>query len=411
MLAGRAIRGASWRSLACGALCCVALSSFSSAVAAESDPSLAGTATVSRDFPKRLAITVVADERVLSTFQQRVSSWFSDGTEVQVTVTSEVEPQQLLASSPTEVRAWIVPLSSERALLTFSSATPPAPARHLVREVRLRAGFDELGLERLASLIHSAFVALREGVEGVEREQAERELSEVGVASGALAPKLELPAPAPLAPTKAPTPVALRPKQHAPLGRAANPSANPPVSLLIAAGYGVRLRGAEGIGQGPSVALGVQLRSARTAFDLQVSGQYLFRSEFEAKPFDASVQTTALRVQIGVEPRLRPSFFLQALLGLGADIAQISASAASSSVGGALLVPSADGTQWRGAGDLSLGVLRRGDVLDLGVCVQASFSFAHVRYNAATSAGEALLVKPWLVQPALSIQGRFRSAL
>jgi hypothetical protein len=180
----------------------------------------------------------------------------------------------------------------------------------------------------------------------------------------------------------------------------------------MAAGYGVRVRGAEGIGHGPSLALGVQLWRGWTAFDLQLSGQYLFRTEFEAYPFTASVQTTALRAQFGVEPRMRSSLFGLASFGLGADLARISASAASSSSSsGTRLLPRADGAQWRGAGELTLGVLWRGEVLDVGVYAQVIFAFEDVHYSAATGGREELLVSPWRVQPALSIQGRFRSAL
>jgi len=278
----------------------------------------------------------------------------------------------------------------------------------LVREVRLREGFDELGLERLASVTHSAFVALSEGVEGVERAQAERELGAAGVSTGALAPP------------RASAPATLRPEAQAvapprsevpPPDRAAKRAAEPRASLLAAAGYGVRLRGAEGLGHGPSLALGVQLRGAHTAFDLLLSGQYLFRSEFEASPFSASVQTTALRVHFGIEPRLRAALFGQVLFGLGADVAQISASAASTGDGNTQYLPSADGTQWRGAGELTLGIVRHGDLLDVGLSAQVIFAFEDVHYSKKTSDGETPLVSPWLVQPALSIQGRFRSAL
>ena len=397
----------SWRSSAFGTLCCLMIASFSLTGSAQPDPSAAHAPAAIRDFPKRLTITVVADERLLGTFQQRVSSWFSDGTEVSVAVTSGVDEQGLLASSPSEVKAWIVPLSEQRALLTFSSVNPPAAPRHLVREVRLRDGFDELGLERLASVTHSAFVALSEGVEGVEREQAERELGAAGVATATQTPSQ--PASAPLAPPVAPTPKPTR--DVSAIVRTPTGATNAPRSLLIAAGYGLRFRGAEGVGHGPSLTLGVQLQKGSTAFDLQLFGLYLFRSEFEAKPFSASVQTTALRAQVGVEPRLRASLAGQALLGLGVDLAQISSSAANSSSEGAALLPYASGTQWRGAGELTLGILWRGALLDLGMYAHASFMFEDVRYTAQTNDGEALLARPWRIQPALSLQGRFRAAL
>lgn len=419
-LGQRAACGPSFRRATASALCLIAIASPAPVIADAINQTNVDDPSAIRDFPKRLAITVVADERLLSTFQQRVSSWFNDGTEVLVTITSEVDQKQLLTSSPVEVRAWIVPLSSGDALLSFSCVSPPSAPRHLVREVRLRSGFDELGLERLASVIHSAFVALSQGVEGVEREQAERELGAVGVAVGTFAlPSEPLPAASSTLPSPAPPLVQAPPAPATPVvapsaassDRAVNRATARSIAVLVAAGYGVRLRGAEGVGHGPSLVVGLQLPGARTAFDLQLSGQYLFSSEFEAAPFSASVQTSALRVQVGIEPRFKPSLFGQVLLGVGADIAQISARASSSSGGAFLLAPHANGTQVRSMGELSLGVIRHGNVLDVGIIAQANFSFQEVHYSANTSDGDALLVKPWAIQPALSLQGRFRNAL
>ncbi|HET7543814.1 MAG TPA: hypothetical protein VFK05_28275 [Polyangiaceae bacterium] len=395
------------------ALCLIASASPAPALADATRPESIATPSTTHDFPKRLAITVVADERLLSTFQQRVSSWFSDGTEVLVTVTSEIEEEQLLASNSAEVRAWIVPLSPESALLTFSCVSPPAAPRHLVREVRLRSGFDELGLERLASVIHSAFVALSQGEEGIEREQAERELGKVGVVAGAFVPSsAPSPPPAPAPPAPAPpapaTPPAAPAQTASPApDRGASRAVEPRAALLVTAGYGLRLLGPEGVGHGPSLVAGVQLRGSRAPVDLQLSGQYLFSSDFEAAPyFSASVQTSALRVQVGLEPQLKSSFFAQVLLGLGADIAHISARANDSSS-----MPHPSGTQVRSMGELSLGIMRRGELLDLGIVAQAIFAFEDVHYSATTSEGETPLVTPWPVQPALSIQARFRNPL
>jgi len=181
--------------------------------------------------------------------------------------------------------------------------------------------------------------------------------------------------------------------------------------LFFALGYGLRVRGAEGLGHGPGLAVGVQLPSRTVDFDLQVSGQYLFRSEFEARPFTAAVQTSALRVQVGIEPRLRSSLFGQVMLGLGADVARIGAAPANSLAPDARAVPRANGTQFRSVGELTLGVLQRGDLFDWGVSAQVSFAFADVHYSVVTSAGETTVGRPWLLQPALSIYGRFRSAL
>jgi hypothetical protein len=258
-------------------------------------------------------------------------------------------------------------------------------------------------------VIHSAFVALREGAEGVERAQAERELGEAGVTPGSKSPPAEFATPAPVAVT--PLPVTQR--QNADTGRAPLRATEPPIWLLLGAGYGGRLRGPESLGHGPSLALGVQLPTQRTAIDLLVSGRFLFRSAFDAEPFNASVQTTALRFQVGIEPELGSSFFAQALVGAGADIAQVHASSAPSTTSGTTQAgPHASGTQWRSVGELTLGALRRTELLDLGVYAQVNFLLEDVRYSAGTdTGGEQRLVTPWPIEPGLILQGRFRGAL
>jgi hypothetical protein len=275
----------------------------------------------------------------------------------------------------------------------------------LVREVRLRNGLDDLGLERLASVIHSAFVALREGEGGVERAQAERELGEAGVTPGSKRASAELAAKVVEA-----RPASVAPSQGSEVSRAPAPSKEPALGLLLGAAYGGRLRGSEGLGLGPSLALGIQLPHERTAIDLLVSAQFLFRSAFHTEFFNASVQTTALRLQLGIEPELGSSFFAQALIGAGADIAQVHASSSPTS-GTAQPLPHSSGTQLRSVGELTLGVLRRGELLDLGVYAQLNFLLEDVHYSATTDAGEQRLVTPWPIEPGLIIQGRFRSAL
>ena len=412
---GGAKRGSGWARRACGGVLggVVLLACLRSARAQNhalvDEPSTTVPAS-DLAFPTRLSITVVADERLLATFQQRVSSWFTDGTEVSVIATSEMDTQQLLVASSGEVRAWVVPLSAERALVTFSTLSPRAPTRHLVREVRLRSGLDDLGLERLASVIHSAFVALREGDQGVERAQAERELGEAGVAPGARNPPAEFAAtPAPLpAPATSTRPLGAAQR----VDRVAIPAATPRAELLLGAGYGAQLRGAEGLGHGPNLALGAQLPSTPSALDFLVSGQFSFRSAFDTELFGASVQTTALRCHVGIEPELGSSWFAQALLGAGVDIAQIhSGSVPSSSLGNTRTDPRASGTQWRSAGQLTLGVVRHAALLDFGVYAQVNFWFEDVHYAAATDSGEQRLVAPWPIQPGLTVQARFRSAL
>ena len=363
--------------------------------------------SVPDEFPKRLAINVVSNESLLATFGQRVSSWFTDDTQVVVTVTSEADLDQMLAADVSEVRAWVVPLSAERALLSFSCVTLHSPARHLVREVRLRNGFDELGQERLASVVHAAFVALREGTDGAERASAERALGRAGIVSGARSAPFE-PTPAVQERRPAPTsPSAKAPPKNASVGSSARSE------LLLGVGYGGRLRGpGEGLGHGPSFALGVQLPSARTPIDLLLNAQFSFRSAFETEHFDASLQVSALRAQLGIEPALGAGLWAQALLGAGVDIAQVhSRSSAGSSTDTVQTTVRESGTQWRPVSELDCGVLRRWQALDVGVYAQFIVLLEDVHYSVNTDRGEQRLLTPWPAQLGLLLQGRFRSAL
>ncbi len=356
------------------------------------------------EFPKQLAINVVANEGLLSTFEQRVSSWFTDDTHVIVTVTSEADLDQMLASDPSEVRAWVVPLSAELALVTFSCVTRHSLPRHIVREVRLRNGFDELGQERLASVVHAAFIALREGTDGFERAGAEHALGEAGIGSEVHATPV---APTPPVREAVPTsPVRSRSK-------AADRSAAPERWILLAVGYGGKLRGpGERFGHGPSVALGVQWLTAHLPIDLLLSGQFLFRSGFEAERFDASTQVSALRAHLGIEPALGSGVSAQALLGVGADIARVRSSSTRESSSDPLLTTvRASGTQWRAVGELDVGVLKHWQRLDVAVSAQATLLLEDVHYSVSTDQGEHRLVTPWPVQLGLLLQGRFRSAL
>ncbi len=395
-----------WRRMTVGTLSLALLLSPAVSARAQSDAAAPQSADTAKR--RKLLITIVASESMLPNFGQRVSSWFTDGTEVSVTVTSEVDAEQLLATGPGEVRAWVVPLSAERALVTFSCMAQQAPTRHLVRVVRLRNGLDDLGLERLASVIHSAFVALSEGTEGLERSQAERELGEAGVSAGSHNPPAEF-----VAPIRVPT-VAARVSGNA--SRTTRPAPQQiresPAALLFAAGYGARLRGAEGLGHGPDLDFGLQIPGKRTAIDVLVSGQLLLPSDFDADLFSASVQTTALRLQVGIEPALTSTWFGQALVGAGADIAQVHASTSQSTRSGTIRVAAREsGTQWRSAGELTLGVLRHTELLDVGVYARVTFQLEDVHYSATTDTGDQRLLTPWLVQPGLCLQGRFRTAL
>lgn len=346
----------------------------------------------------KLTITVVARESTVATLQDRVASWFTDGTAVEVVVTSELDRAQALSASTDSVNAWVIPLSEERALVSFSTRTAD-DERHLLRDVRLAHGLDDLGLERLASVIHSAFVALETGHETIARAEAERALGEAEAPTRPDsieppgAPHVEEPRPAaktaPIAP--------IIPRDH---GRRRT------TELTFGAAYGLRGRGAEGVAHGPEARFGVRAQTPSIAFELFASGQFLWRSHFDATPFNASVQTTAVRLRAGIEPKLAGAWRSTAEIGGGFDLASIHADATARGV-----APRSAGTQLRPTASAALGVVYIGAVVDVGVYGEVTVLLDDVRYSIGTADGERRLLAPARAEPGLTLACRFRSAL
>jgi len=383
------------------ALCAWALAGVILAVeprVARAEPSSSTSAP--EPVPQKLTVTVVASESMVSTLRERVASWFTDGTTVDVVVTSELDQSLVLSARAGEVNAWVIPVSPERALVTFSTLAGEHE-RHLIRELRLLHGLDDLGLERLASVIHSAFIALEEGSENMARADAERALGEAGLSAATSAPAVDFEKPRP-APETPPRPVAPAPVRPSNPPRTAH---NAQREWMLAAGYGIRARGAEGLAHGPEARFGARARGERIAFDLAASGQWLWRSHFAAAPFTASVQTTAVRVQAGVEPSLGGAWHGRAELGGGLDLANIhaSANAHADNVG-----VRSTGTQVRPTGSAAVGVVYAAAMIDLGVSAELAFLLDDVRYSVGTAQGEQRLLAPARVEPGLSLWCRFR---
>jgi hypothetical protein len=225
------------------------------------------------------------------------------------------------------------------------------------------------------------------------RADAERELTEEGL----LAPPSATPAATP-APSIVPGVAHSIGARHEPRK----------VSWSLGAEYGARLRGGEGLGHGPGALLGLQLPSAQGSIDIALRAQVLLGSAFEAGPLTVSLQTTALRAELGIEPGLGNDVFLQALLGGGVDAARIRPSERELGAGEEPRVLAREpGTQWRGAGELSLGIIKRTPRIDFGIFARCSFLLGDVHYTLARASGEERLVTPWPVQPALTLSARF----
>jgi hypothetical protein len=347
--------------------------------------------------PRPLVVTVATGEPALPTFAERIGSWFSDGTTVSLVLTPEVAGQLLLAISPTETRVTVVLRGRSRALVSFAS-TQGAKSRHLLRDLPLRDGLDELGLERLASVIHSGVLALRDGSEIVSRPEAEQKLIELGI--------IEAPAAAPLT---TPQPVAIAaeaPKLDRPAPAPPAPNAASARSLwFVGLLYGGRARGAEGFGDGPGATFGLQPTTPVAPLDLMVRGQLLRSHGFDAGRLRASVTTLALRAELALEPALGRSTFLQAVVGGGADLARIEPSHSASPA----IAAREPGSQWRAAAEVGLGLWARVPLwldADVGLVARCVFFPVDVHYAMAQGQARERLVAPWPVQPSIALEAR-----
>ena len=377
------------------------------------DPSGERSAPVA-PFPRRLTVVLVTQGPPPLTLRERITSWFDPDTDVRMSVAPATDRQQMLTVPVAQEAAlWVVQLSPDQALVTFSVAHAAEGSRHLVREVHLEHGLDDLGLERLAYVIHSGVVALGEGAVGTERAIAERHLDRAGVPPSP-APPAEPPpwttppeGPPDLVPKP---PTVLLPAERYDLG----PALDPPVdrgrvALTLAGGYHARFRGPEGIGQGPHVELGVLQTGTANAVFAALVGQLALPGAFESNELEVELQTGNLRLNVGLERRLTAQWIGALAAGAGGEIARIRPlGRAGGDDEDTTFIPRSAGTQVRPAVGMTAGISYRSSVLDLGLFPGVTFLVSDVHYAVATGTEQRRVLSAQRVQPGVSLRLRFR---
>jgi hypothetical protein len=234
---------------------------------------------------------------------ERIRSWFPPGAPLSVKTEPELVAEHVLGRLPTRrIAVWVTLKKPAEARLYFAVTGETEEAtRYLLRDVPLNDGFDEVGSERVAQVVHSSVTALIEGsVEVAERPEIEREL---------LAPpaESELAKPAPAPP---PQERAVPPKKR-------TESSSPSFAPLAGVSYRGAYAGDEGFAHGPGAALGATLRFAPFGAGLVARGAYVFPHTERFEDLDITIGGWSARFAARGEWLPSKSFALDLELGAG----------------------------------------------------------------------------------------------
>jgi hypothetical protein len=183
---------------------------------------------------RRIEVTLVDAVAADPTLGARITSWFDAAQfEVRITRALRLDAAEVLAPAAGEgVRVWVTLPDTQHARLYFAARDGSgAHTRYLLRDIALDGGLDELGSERIATVLHLSSLALLEG-----QLPSERASVEASLAAQPPPPPVASPPPAP--------PISAPPRER--------------FVLTLGVGYGALLRGDEGVGHGPRVSLEAQ---------------------------------------------------------------------------------------------------------------------------------------------------------
>lgn len=209
-------------------------------------------AMLANEATTRVDIVLVGRARAEGSLAARIQSWFGETARLSIAAEAELVAERVLGPLPARhICVWLTLRSAQEARLYFAvGGETRAATRYLVRDVPLEHGFDEIGSERVAQVVHSSVTALIEGSIAVaERVEIER----------ALAPAEHPPAPAAAVPMRR---------------RADTTSRRPALSPVLGAFYRGAFSGEEGFAHGPGVVLGASLEFHELATGLVARGYW-----------------------------------------------------------------------------------------------------------------------------------------
>lgn len=311
------------------------------------------------------------------------------GVRAQLSEQASFGHEQLLrAASPSNgVLVFVVPGLAGHLGLYFRA---PDGERFLLRRVRLRAGFDDVGRELVGQVVETAVVSLLHSGDGLTREQARVALS------GNESPVAAVDEPPPRAAPVQAEPAGAPTKPAASSGRARNVSA---LEGWFALRYGAAALGPQlGMTHGPGVELGLGLKH-----DLVLRGRLTFERDFPLSFTTAHVaaELTRVRLRFALDAGL-PLGQLHTLLmslGVGQDRLSVKPAAAA----GSGVVPA---TAFEDAAPVAQAELRYEVAFArfrVAGTLGADVSLVETHYDVARGTERQSVVRPWLVRPSASL--------
>ncbi len=360
-------------------------------VAAVAEPGGTNEPAPSPTVPGFVLVVVPGAAQPPASLEERVLSWFSaDTVKVSGRRQQQLDPASVLAG-PEEpgVKVWLLPRTTTTVRLFFSVKDPAgAPIRYLVTDFALPRGFDELGLEQLSQVIYLSATALWEG-----RLESSRREVELGL-SVATAP-----ATAPSAVPKRPVilePEARRPASARPVPRRGRDGLSPLAGLE----YSARLRGHEGVAQGPGGFFSLSLGHGVLAFGGRMRAALLLPTSVGRRQIELELRGYSFSLGPWLARRVAERLWLDAELGVGADVIRFDASAARGSgwTTGAPVWEPRPLLVGRIGAQAPLGGFR------IGVTVGVALQLLKTRYDVTEPSGHSVLLTPWRLQPATAVE-------
>ena len=322
-----------------------------------------------------IALVGIPDE---PTFPVRLRSWFSSDVVLDFKRESTLDPDRVLRPRESaRAEVWVTIRSMRTARVYFVvTASQGSSQRFLVRDIDLENGFDEVGKERLAQVVHASLLALWEGRAESPRAEVKRQLVEAAAKPAAAS-----------RPAATPRRTARAPKDDARL----------PVAMTAAVGYGANLRGDEHWAHGPELVGLLHLGPAPFGVGGFVAARYLV----PVTPSEAGVRLTidGARLRVGGALRYgaKRSLRVEAGLGGGADIVRYRTR------GSEQVDPLPGDSEVRAAVSAQVGLcywLRPVTLLLLGT-VDVSLQDTH--YDIVRADGRERVIEPWHAQPGISV--------
>jgi hypothetical protein len=325
-----------------------------------------------------------------ASLEERVLSWFSaDTLKLSGQRGQQLDPSSVLAG-PDEpgVKVWLLPRTATSVRLFFSVKDPAgAPIRYLVTDFVLPRGFDELGLEQLSQVIYLSTMALWEGRMESSRREVELGLSvtTATATTPSAVPKRSV----------IPKPQAQRPASMRSVPSRKGDGLSPRAGLE----YSVRLRGEEGVAQGPGGFFGLSLGHGVLELGGRVRAALLLPTSVGRRQIKLELRGYSFLLGPWLARRVAERFWLDAELGIGADVIRFAASAERESgwtTGAPVWEPRAlivggVGAQARLAG------------LRIGVTIGVALQLLKTRYDVTEPSGHSVLLTPWRLQPGTTV--------